>query len=96
MQHCGRSTASNLKVEWFLASLVFGFLDKVAGLVSAELAAYRARLTDVISSVSDSLQLDLQSIVELLRAAEQGFECIQLAHRYPKGLVTCFWGQIAD
>lgn len=50
----------------------FGFVYRADVVVSDEAIAHRARLTHVGASVSDSLELDSGSIVELLRAAERG------------------------
>lgn len=44
----------------------------MARLLGNEVDVHRARLTDVVTSVSASLKVELQSTVELLRAAEQG------------------------
>lgn len=44
--------------------------------MSVKEAAHSARLVDVFSSASDSLELDLQSIVELLCAAERGVSSV--------------------
>lgn len=45
-----------------------------------EVAAHLAKLTDVVSSASDGLEMDLQSILELFRNAEQGLN----VYRQPK------------
>lgn len=52
--------------------LMSSFVDMVARLMSDEVAVQRAWLKSVVDSASDRLELDLQSIDELLRAAEQG------------------------
>lgn len=64
-KHFGRSAASHLRLEALPASFVSSFFDVVACLVSDEVAAYHARITDVLTSGFESLQMDLRSIVEL-------------------------------
>lgn len=66
----GRSAASHLQIEPYLASLASGFIDGVARLVPDEVAGYPARLLDVVTSLSDRLEMDCSSTVELLHAAE--------------------------
>lgn len=70
-QHCGCLTASHLRIKGLLASSVSGLVDRLACLVRDEVTAHRPRLTDVVASASDSLELDSQSIVEFLCAAER-------------------------
>lgn len=55
-------------------SSVFGFVDRLAFLVSDEEDGHLARLADVVASAFESLRIDLQPIVELLRAAERGVQ----------------------
>lgn len=43
----------------------------MARLVSDEVGAHRVRLTDVVASASESLKLDVQSILDLLHATER-------------------------
>lgn len=62
-QHRGSLAASHLRPKSLLASSVAGFVDKMASLVSDKMVAYRARLSDLVDSASDSLDLDSQSIV---------------------------------
>lgn len=57
----------------FLSSSVSRIVDRVTPLMTDEVAAHGARLTGVVTSAFDSLELDLWSIVELLHTAEQGF-----------------------
>lgn len=61
----GRSAASHLQLESFLASSVSGFVGMVALSVSDEMVFHVARLTDVVTSAPDNLDRDLRSIVEL-------------------------------
>lgn len=55
-QHLGRSAASHLPLESLLASSVFSFFDRVSRLVSDEMAAHRATITDVVASVFKGLE----------------------------------------
>lgn len=71
-QHLGRSAVSHLRLDSFLSTTVPRFVKRVACLVSDEVAANRARLTDVVASAFDSLEMDLQFIAELLCAPERG------------------------
>lgn len=59
-------------LELLLASLVPSVVNRVAFLVNGRVAAYCPWLTDVVSLLSDSLEMDSSSIVELLRAVEGG------------------------
>lgn len=70
-QHCGRLTASHLRIKSLLATSVPGFIDRVAYLVGDEVAAHHVRFMDVVASASYRLELDLQSIVEVLCTAER-------------------------
>lgn len=45
-------------------------------LVNDEVAAYRARLMNVVTSVSNSLELDFHDIVELAHAAKRRDESV--------------------
>lgn len=69
-QHRGRFLTRDLGLELWLSISVNGFIDRVAHLMSDEEAAPRARLMDLVASSSGSFKLDLQSIVDLLSAAE--------------------------
>lgn len=71
-QHCGHSTNTHLWLESSLSSTASGFVDRVSGSVSDEVPDHRARLTDVVVLAFDRLELDWQSIVEPLCAAEHG------------------------
>lgn len=53
-------------------SSVSGFVDSVAPLGSDKVVANLPKLIDVVFPTSDSLEMDLQSILELLRAAGRG------------------------
>lgn len=46
-----------------------GFVERVARVINGEVSAHCARVTDVIASASDSLDLDSLSIGKLLQAA---------------------------
>lgn len=76
--HHGRSTARNVPFDRLLASLDSGFVDRLVHLVTDEVVAHRAMLTDVVVSASESLKMDLQSVVEFLRSGSEGVECLQL------------------
>lgn len=43
--------------------------------------AHRARLTDVVDSESDRLDMDLRFMVEHYAQLSEGVECLQLAER---------------
>lgn len=63
---------ANLWPKPLLTSSGSGLVDRVACLVSDKVGAHRTMLTDVVAPASDSLELDLQFIVELLPAANGG------------------------
>lgn len=93
-QHFGRSAARHLRVESLLSSSVSSFVDRVTSFVSEEVAAYHATLTDLVASVSDSLESDSQSDVDLLCAAEHGGRCVQLTERRQERLLLCPWNLV--
>lgn len=64
-----------------LASSDSGFLDRVARIEIDEVAAQPARFWDVVVSASDSLELNSQSAVELLRHLSEGAECVLLTKK---------------
>lgn len=57
-QHHVRSAASQLRVESLLLYIVFSLLDWVTRSESEEIGAHCPRPTGVVSSASDSLELD--------------------------------------
>lgn len=71
-QYLGRSAASNMQLELLLASFVHRLVERVTCLLSHKVPAHRARLRDVVTLSTDSLELELRSIVELLHAVELG------------------------
>lgn len=60
-----------MQLEWLLAFLVPGLVDRRARLVSDKVGAHGARATDVVAPASDSLELYSPSTVELLRSADR-------------------------
>lgn len=72
-----------------LASLVSGFVGRVARLVSAEVASLHVTLTDVVIPASDSLKLGSRCIVKVLREFERGGGFSQLAQRRPESSSPC-------
>lgn len=68
-QHHGRLAASHLDLSRW-SWLGFIFAKKVAFLLSNEVAAHHARLRDVVTSVSSSLELDLWSNVKVPRVTK--------------------------
>lgn len=68
--HRGRSAASHLPQESFLASAMCSIVDRLARSLSDEVVGHLARPANVVTPASDSMELELQSIVKLLREAE--------------------------
>lgn len=64
-QPLGCLAASHLRLNLLLASAVSHFVDKGACLVKSGGAARRARVTDVVTSASEGLELDSWYIVEV-------------------------------
>lgn len=75
------------RIKALVVSFIFSFGDRVAGLMSDEVADHCARLTDVLALTSEILAMYLPSIVKLLGTAERGDECLQLTKRYQEGLL---------
>lgn len=71
-QHCGRLAIPQFQLESLLAFLVSSFVDTVASLVRNRVTAQRVRLVDVVASVTESIEMDLQSFVELSSTVERG------------------------
>lgn len=64
-QHHERSGNRHQRLEPLLEFWVSSFVDSGARLVGDEVAAHGVTLTDVVVSASDSLQMDLQPILDL-------------------------------
>lgn len=90
-RQCGSSTASHLQLALLLSSSGFCFVHGVDRLVNEEIAAHRVWITGVVALASDSLELDLRSIVELLRTVEQRGRVCTAKSRRLKRLFTCLW-----
>lgn len=71
-QHRGHSPSSHLLLKSLLASSVFNFDNRVDRLVNNKVSSHCARFSYVVNSAFESLEMDPQSIVELLRAAYRG------------------------
>lgn len=54
-QYFGRLAARHLQPKLLLASSVYRFVDRVAGLVNDELPGHPAKLTDLVVLPSESL-----------------------------------------
>lgn len=64
--------------------------------MSDEVAVHRARLINVAASVLESLELDLWSIVELLRKVERGFRFCTARAKRQERLLPCLWSPVTS
>lgn len=62
--------------------------------MSDEVAARPVRLMNVVASATESLKLDLLSIVELIHAAQPGGECLHLAQRRQERNFSSLWSLV--
>lgn len=58
-------------------------------MVSDDVASHRVRLMGIVTSASDSSELDSQSIAKVYAWQSEEVECIQLTLRCQKHLLSC-------